>query len=471
MTGHTAFGLIIPTMLRAGMVCRAARAVCYWTVAAAFLMTPASLRCAAAADDLQEFRAVKASIQRQLRSRKPDDRADAIRRLAEFPVVDAVKMALQTGFKDDAPGVRSATFETLAKLNENQEICTYLLGALSRQARRNELGVCSLPVLAALLSSKSEETNQQVAEFFDKTLEKSRGSALVITELADHLGARDEEDAVAILSKLTKTKIFANHFNVRRAVIWALIRLDRLESLGELIALAANVKGEVRGDVVKYLVAVTGQNFVDNPAAWAPWWERNKETYVLPPAAARNPFNPVVAEGTPSYYGVPIYAQRIVFVLDISGSMKGFRLAAAKRELVAAIEKLREDDEFAIVVFNSAVDVWQKRLVQATPAFKKSAAAYVNVQEARFNTASYDALEAAFNFDAEAIFFLTDGAPQGGRINSPDEIVDLITQGNRPRRESIYSIGIAVGTPNGPFDLFLRTLAEENYGTYRRVDQ
>ncbi len=88
------------------------------------------------------------------------------------------------------------------------------------------------------------------------------------------------------------------------------------------------------------------------------------------------------------------------------------------------------------------------------------------------NTASYDALDAAFSFDAEAIYFLSDGAPQGGSTtNNPEEIVQLISQMNRTRRESIYSLGIAVGIPDSPFDLFLKALAEENFGSYRRVDQ
>ncbi len=125
-----------------------------------------------------------------------------------------------------------------------------------------------------------------------------------------------------------------------------------------------------------------------------------------------------------------------------------------------------------MIVFNSSVDCWQRKLVQATPNFKRAAISFVNGQVARSNTASYDVLEAAFNFDAEAIYFLSDGAPQGGSTtNNPEEIVQLISQGNRTRRESIYTMGIAVGVPGNPFDLFLKALAEDNFGAYRRVDQ
>ena len=40
-------------------------------------------------------------------------------------------------------------------------------------------------------------------------------------------------------------------------------------------------------------------------------------------------------------------------------------------------------------------------------------------------------MEAGLHFDAEAIFFLTDGVPQGGNINNPADIVaSLITRAN-----------------------------------------
>lgn len=340
---------------------RACRLSCVWHFSAPvlyaggtlFLLLMAGLASSASKDDTQDFRAAKPAIQRQLRSHNPQDRADAIRKLQGYPVLDAVKMAMKTGFADDAPAVHTATFETLTKLNENEEICKYLLAELNRRAKKNDLGLNSVPVLAALLISKSEQTETAVFDFIDKTLDKSKGGSLVITELADQLGARDEADSLPILVKLTKTKVFENHFGARRAIVWALIRLDRLDSLGELITLLADIKGEVRADIIKYLTAVTGQNFLENPQAWISWWKLNKETFVIPAPAGRTEVASVAGEGTPYYYGIPIYAQRIVFVMDISGSMSGFRLAAAKRELVATIEKLRDDDQFAVIVFNS----------------------------------------------------------------------------------------------------------------------
>ena len=71
-------------------------------------------------------------------------------------------------------------------------------------------------------------------------------------------------------------------------------------------------------------------------------------------------------------------------------------------------------------------------------------------------TAAYNALEAAFHFDAEAIYFLSDGEPNAGRIPLPAAIVAAITQANRTRRMSIYTIGIAPGAPGRPLDTLSR---------------
>ena len=69
----------------------------------------------------------------------------------------------------------------------------------------------------------------------------------------------------------------------------------------------------------------------------------------------------------------------------------GVRLVAAKRELTAAIEALRPSDQFAVLVFDNTVRMWQKKLVAANPVNKKSAIAFVNRQETNLMTASYDA--------------------------------------------------------------------------------
>ena len=122
------------------------------------------------------------------------------------------------------------------------------------------------------------------------------------------------------------------------------------------------------------------------------------------------------------------------------------------------------------MVFNSSVARWHNDLVPATAVNKQEAIQFIERQNPQASTSSYNALEAALAYDIEAIYFLTDGAPTSGKILAPVDIIHTIIDSNRLRRISIYTIGIAPGFSGSPTDQFLKNLAEENLGTYRRVD-
>jgi uncharacterized protein YegL len=233
------------------------------------------------------------------------------------------------------------------------------------------------------------------------------------------------------------------------------------------------IDGEARAYAMESLMLVSGQRFT-TPAEWATWWTANKSTFEYPRPFARPPFRALQYrpfDSESSFYGFPIYAKRLVFVLDSSGSMQGQRLATAKRELSAAVQQLRDNVQFAIVVFNGDVIYWRRQLATATTPVKAEAVQFVDRIAARSNTATYEGLQGAFNFDVEAIYLLTDGAPTSGRVVEPGAIVEAITVQNRARRQSIYTIGVNPGEVDSLFEVFLRNLADQNYGLYRRVDE
>ena len=102
---------------------------------------------------------------------------------------------------------------------------------------------------------------------------------------------------------------------------------------------------------------------------------------------------------------------------------------------------------FNIVAFNNRNYIWQKKLVPASDENKNNANYFVAALTLANGTASYDALDAALQFDAESIYFLTDGAPVGGRITSPPDIIRAINRDNQFRRMTVNSLGIGVGLP------------------------
>jgi hypothetical protein len=422
-----------------------------------------------------EFRAAKRELQVKLRSKQPAERIAALRQLSSYRNVDAARLMVTVGLRDDEPSVRDVAYHLLLEVNDDAEIARYLLVTANKDTRYDAVNPTTLQLLAVLLSSKSPDVLRDTSAFLDKRAGTHDGLIMVET-LADELGGRGQAEDVTPLAKLAGLKVFAAEFGLRRAVAEALMKIADPKAIGQLVALLEKVQGEIRAEIVKHLTEVTGQNLGIETVPWREWWKANEKNFQLVAAIPKKEGNDVsliqLLKDKPKYYGLSIYAQKMVFIIDTSGSMlQGGRLAAAKRELLQAIDGLTDDSQFSVVAFNAEVYPWQKHLVPANASMKHAASQWVDSLDTGTNTASFDALEAGLHFDAEAIFFLTDGVPQGGNINNPADIVNLITRGNAAKRMSIYTIGIGVlGPQGGLFEQFLTALAKRNWGVYRRVD-
>lgn len=422
-----------------------------------------------AADRLEEFKGAKRDLVQKLRSKQSLDRVEALKKLQKFPIEDAVRL-IHGALDDPAPEVRKLAYDSLEGMNGNLEVCETLLQMVKQGAHSKQGPAKAIAPLSILLSSQLRSTQRDVDELLEADASTPSGPRLMIA-LVDEMAARHSPDDVARLAQLTKTRVFESHFGVRRTVVHALTLIPAKQALGLLIEIMGRVGGEARADAVEYLTQVTGQIFGMESAAWQRWWHEAKGTFVYPSRVVRTPYRTTITESTEGYYyGMPLFAERLVFVLDTSGSMSGPRIDAAQRELVKAIGGLPDHAHFGLIVFNGAVHVWQHQLVPANDKNKATAISYVINQGTMSSTASYDALEAALAFDTEAIYFLSDGAPTSGKIVAPADIVAAITAANQVRRVSLYTIGIGAGFPGSPLDVFLQTLAEQNLGLYRRVD-
>jgi hypothetical protein len=433
--------------------------------------------CAAVADDEQkkDARAVQHEVQSLLHSRQSEDRVLAMRRLKEFPPLDGAKLVVQHGLEDRTPEVRRAAYETLLTWKDQREVVDVLLKLVTKKGHgKTTAGSAPLvPLLMVLAASDQGNVQHDLEKFLTGYLAASKTNMATLLTVADELGRQGDAAAVATLRKLCGWKQFPKVFAFRRAVVQGLTHCRQVDAIDALVGLLGQIDGEVYGDVVQYLGEATKMPYGDEVNAWKIWWQKRKKdfTFDQPPGAPPPEVVTVPRGSYSSYYGLPVRARRLVFVIDISGSMHGPRLDMAKRELTSVIGKMPPKNDFSIVVFDHQVIVWQRDLLPATPANKDAAMQYVARLQSRGRTATYDALDAAFRFDAEAIFFLTDGEPTCGRVIDPTQITNLVSQANRLRRLSIYTIGLAPGQVGSVFDTFLKTLAEQNYGSYRRVDQ
>lgn len=416
-------------------------------------------------------REVQRGVLQKMKSRKPHIRVPATRSMRDYPTAEAARFLAQHGLASGYDDVRHAAYETLVEMNGAPPVAEYLLDTITKDIKRASPRPATIAMLGVMVAADQPDIERRSLELFDQIAARAEAGVLLVLTLVDELGAQASATSAATLAKIAKRPVFNNRFAVRRAVVQALSRSSLPAAIDVLVAILQTASGEVRGDIVRRLSAVSGQKLGLDPPAWAKWWGQRQGK---PPQADGRTFSVTdVLSTKANYYGLPIYASRMVFVIDTSGSMAGLRIAAAKRELSAAILALPGDAAFNVLSFDIIVSPWSARLLPATNENKAAAIAWVMSRGLGPQTASYNALQAAFAFDTEAIYFLTDGEPAGGLIDNPVAIVEVISRLNHTRRLTINTIGIGVGAagPLNPFDLFLAGLAMRNYGAYRRVDQ
>lgn len=171
---------------------------------------------------------------------------------------------------------------------------------------------------------------------------------------------------------------------------------------------------------------------------------------------------------TPPVQAKEVISKDIVFVADISGSMKGQRMEENKRALKYLVNALSPSDRFSIVQFNTDVDVFKPHLVQATPENKKAALSFVEDMEAAGGTNIGDALKNAGNMlgvdkaRPSYLVLMTDGEPTVGEtsVNGLLKTVDP----KKDIRVFDFGVGYDVNTK------LLNKLADDNHGTSQYVE-
>lgn len=415
-----------------------------------------------------EFRQAKRDFQQKFRSRQPTVRAEAVRKLAEAPHAEAAELIWQAVLDDQASIVREAAIELIGSWREESEVSHHLLELLSRATRKSGMDQRTYLLLRALGPCEDTDLQGLIIGYLDEFLGTPKANQSLLHTLVDDLAREHNESAFRTLTLFTRSKFFGTNFGFRRCLLQGIVCVPGDETIGWLIEILPKLTGLVQFDVISYLQKATGQEYRDDVAAWKAWWLSRSEDEKREPKQVP----PIGVAGRRGFYGIPIGAKRVVFVLDISGSMSGDKLEAAKRELIAAIESLTPDVFFGVVTFNRQVFVWNRTLVAANAENRRRAINSVTVQEAARDTASYDALEAALGLDPEAIYFVSDGAPSAGKIVPPADIVASIAGINHVRRVSIHTIGIGTNdTTAAFFGRFMRQLAEADWGEYREVGE
>lgn len=263
---------------------------------------------------------------------------------------------------------------------------------------------------------------------------------------------------------------------VRAEALQQVGNLRRKDSIPILIQRVNGESGQLRSDVLTVLRLVTGQDQGTTYERWKRWWDGEGEAFAVPPhdeaLAAERRRNSQRRDGrtASSFYGLEVVSDRVCFVLDTSGSMRGAvsggrtRMDVAREELARVLEGYPDGDLFNVIFFSTDVMAWQDRLVAMDSKTRPAALGYVRRQNAEGYTAVYDALARAFEDERiDTIYLLTDGAPYRGSIDDPGEIRAAVRRWNSARHVRVHTVSI--GTESG----LLRDLARDTGGEYRSV--
>jgi HEAT repeat protein len=436
---------------------RVAGALCWkqvGTLEAAKLLLPAAAGAdrplrAALADALGAVDGDKAAdlVYDGLRNASPLVRWVCVRALGRLKHAKALSHA-ETSLRDREPEVRLAALESIAERKEkkSEEI-------LHREAKKDE-GDVAFAAIKALGGYPSDETVKLLGRLLKE------GNLDVKVAALEALGEMKKPEHLPYYEQAFKAK----DWPVRVTAARQIGKLRTREAIDLLVAQMAREEGRMLGDIGETLRAMTGKALGYTHSHWKGWWDANRETFVFPekldPAAAG-------AAGVTTYYGVPIVSTRIIFCLDISGSMsaevvaggKENRLDQAKKELIRVLQSLDKETKFNMIFFDDRLEPFAARMVPLESYLKK-AVPFITALQPRGGTNIYDTLELAFTDPTcDTIFLLSDGDPTAGKFVAPDEILREIRRKNRARQVVIHTISL------GKSD-FMKKIAEDNGGEY-----
>ena len=168
----------------------------------------------------------------------------------------------------------------------------------------------------------------------------------------------------------------------------------------------------------------------------------------------------------PAEHAVP---KDVYFILDISGSMRGEKLAQAKEAARYVLEHLNAEDRFNIIAFSSGLRTFAPK-PQPIEA-REEAYAFVEELQAGGGTNIYRALEEALRETVsgrpQMILFLTDGLPTEGETDTAKIVGRAQELASAEVRLFAFGVGYDVNTTL--LDLLAQTLHGST--TYVRPDE
>lgn len=169
--------------------------------------------------------------------------------------------------------------------------------------------------------------------------------------------------------------------------------------------------------------------------------------------------------GATSFFGTPARANRVVFLVDNSGSMKQGRMETTLFELARSVEALGEKQEFYVVFYSDqAYPMFYPQSVleplAATRENKQRLYRWLETVELCSGGALLKAIELAESLRPQVVYILSDGDISGTAT------IERLTQAN-DRKFAIHTLGMGVKKPQDAQNLL--AIAQAHRGTFQMV--
>lgn len=280
-------------------------------------------------------------------------------------------------------------------------------------------------------------------------------------------------------------------WEVRIAAVRALRKVRDLSSLAVLVDAMDRETGRVKAEVRDALRDLTGMSWGYDSDTWRKWLGETGGELVAAKAEGE-----AEDEGTGlHFYGIRSESDRVLFVLDVSGSMlwdlhkddvepqEGdlSRIKMLKQECLRAVAGLADGAKFNILVYAWEVKQWQSKPQVMNDKVRAEAREWVEGLQAVGATNLFGALKEGFKMAGvgasskyyepavDTIFFMSDvgqegsrSGPSAGEIQNTDDILTFVREWNRLGKITVHAIGVG----DGHDAAFMQALAEENGGRY-----
>ncbi len=436
----------------------------------------------AGASEKSEWKRIKRQYQKDFATTVHSERAKALNVFRGVDSDKSAKILVKQLLTDSAYIVAEAAADILATYESEKAIKKICGGMKKRPKVKEDRYLLLLRTIGRIRKTAVFETLLKHA--------KKKEPAFILISL-EGLGRLRHPDpkALEVLAKYADAK---QDFPLRMAAVRALAEMPDQKAVALLVE-AAKTPGRIQEVATRGLILLTGQTFGLDPAAWAAWWQKNAAGFKLDAEAvkakryAEIKLPGEVNEDFYEFFEIELYAKRVLFIIDRSGSMGAGtyprRIDGVKRELLRLIDSLDESVSFNIVFFSNAFAPWQgAKLHPAKTKIKEQMKAYIKGISPKGPTHTDKVMERILrqfkgaNY-VETIFLLTDGAPFRGDYLDMDEVRKVIREANRNRYVRINTIGCFTGNqqadsrepPREKLIEFLQNIARDNNGSFKEL--